>query len=130
MAKQKQYPSDYVGADGKKYPTVGEAFRNGGKILSIIRDYKDLIYDIVTLSIKDTIEYTSKLKLTYNISTTTFQSLDKDILFLIPIRIIPDTSTSCVNLFSSQGVSAHKHLYFSGTAASKGVYTFLVVIAE
>ena len=135
MAKQEQYPSDYVGEDGKKYPTVGEAFRNGAKILSLIRDYKNLIYDIVTVSIKDEneITYTSKLKLKYMFSATQsafIQAVNKDILFLIPLKIIPDTPTPCVNLYSSRGVSSNKRLYFSGSAPSKGLYTFLVVIAE
>ena len=41
MSKQVQYPSDYIGANGRVYPTVGEAFRKGNVLngLGIVNFY-------------------------------------------------------------------------------------------
>ena len=64
MSKQVQYPSDYVGANGKWYPTVGEAFRKGTKLpeyvesASILQNvfenlnkyYNDIIVDHIRIT--------------------------------------------------------------------------------
>lgn len=40
IMSQVQYPCDYIGADGKLYPTVGEAFRKGNILYGlVIRNY-------------------------------------------------------------------------------------------
>lgn len=82
MSGQVQYPSDYVGADGKWYPTVGEAFRKGTKLpeyvesASILQNvfeklnkyYNDIIVDYVKITATGNpiaIKLVSELSLNY-----------------------------------------------------------------
>ena len=80
MAKQEQYPSDYVGADGKKYPTVGEAFRKGSGVSLLLNVskvlseyYSDIIVDILTVTTdaEGGITYESSLGYTYTVGRST-----------------------------------------------------------
>lgn len=52
---QVQYPSDFVGLDGKLYPTVGEAFRNS---VFIPKTPNDLMYFLNLINIVSTYELT------------------------------------------------------------------------
>lgn len=64
MSAQIQYPSDYVGIDGKIYPTIGEAFRSGDKLLIDKyfipfyelfisgRGYNNITYDDTEINVK------------------------------------------------------------------------------
>ena len=119
MSKQVQYPSDYVGADGKWYPTVGEAFRKGTKLpeyvesASILQNvfenlnkyYNDIIVDYVKITAAGdpiAIKVESELSLQYDGEATWILCKQYPILGRILLNCYLPTANNA-NIFSLSG---------------------------
>ena len=137
MSKQVQYPSDYVGADGKLYPTVGEAFRKGNdlgifsKILEAINtSFSEILVDKVTIKRDESnvITYTSELNNTYSITDVSITSNTYSLLGRIFIKS-NGVINSIANFYSNKGVYYKTQLsYLWGTGIREGEYEVLIIL--
>ena len=139
---QVQYPSDYVGADGKWYPTVGEAFRRGSGVSSLLNIakvlseyYSDIVVDILTVTTdaEGTVTYESSLGYTYSIERSSIIiSPDYENLSIIDRLLISGkpTKTSLAFLYSNRGgYFKNGKTYLSGDKTPENsVYKFAVII--
>ena len=134
---QVQYPSDYVGADGKWYPTVGEAFRKGSglavfsKILEAINtSFSEILVDKVTIKCDESnlVTYTSELGNTYDINNVSIISETYSVLDRILIKA-SDVNLSTNNFYSNKGVYFNTNLsYLNGAAINKGEYEIYLIL--
>lgn len=141
--KQVQYPSDYIGADGKWYPTVGEAFRRGSGVSSLLNNiakvlseyYSDIVVDILTVTTdaEGTITYESSLGYTYSIARSSIViSPEYENLCLIDRILISGkpTRVSTGFLYSNRGAYyTNGKTYLSGDKTPENsVYKFAIII--
>lgn len=132
---QVQYPSDFVGSDGKLYPTVGEAFRKGsieGHLMSALKKQYNFVYiDIITITFAAGAgtTYTSKLGINYSVSSTFVHSKEYNIISVLPISSNIDKTVT--TLFSIGYNTSVNKLYINiGGTGLTGTQKIMVVIAK
>lgn len=142
MSGQVQYPSDYVGVDGKVYPTIGEAFRKGNGVSLLLNVskvlseyYSDIIADILTVTTdaEGGVTYESSLGYNYSITRTSIVLSPSHKNLTIIDRILINGSPinpSTGGLFSDRcAYYANGKTYLSGSQTlENSVYKFAVII--
>lgn len=140
MSGQVQYPSDYVGVDGKIYPTIGEAFRKGSGVSLLLNVskvlseyYSDIIADILTVTTdaEGGVTYESSLGYKYNVTRVSIilSPSHKNLTIIDRILINGTTvNTSTGSLYSNRG-DYYGKTYLSGSNTPiNTVYKFALIL--
>lgn len=128
---QVQYPSDFVGADGVIYPTVGEAFRMGSFNSRYIRElkniYSEVLTDIITITRNEETSIMSNMGIEYNTSGTIIYSNAYNI---VKYEIISATVKSSVTISVSSFYVSSVNKIGLNTMSTKGSVVLMVVLAN
>lgn len=132
MSVQVQYPSDYVGVDGKVYPTIGEAFRSISQPFEGYFVFPSLYFISVdttpekaNISVESSPSYSVGIDCKFNKETNSLTIYSKhSSQFLISIRanwngvISFSVNKSCVNGFDKMEIKLDE---------SATIYTFYLL---